>query len=156
MSAPQSRILRIHQWIYETTGGFLGHRLIGIPTLLLTTTGRRSSTRRTNALVYAQDRDGSLVVTASNGGADQAPAWLHNVASDNSVEVQIGRRRFASRAEVIDADRDDYARLWSLVNQNARGRYNRYQRHTTRRFALVKLHLEHLERTLPPAVGERS
>lgn len=144
MSAPQSRILRTHQWIYETTGGFFGHRLIGISTLLLTTTGRRSRTRRTNALVYAQDHDGGLVVTASNGGADQAPAWLHNVAADNSVEVQIGRRRFTSRAVVIEADHDDYARLWSLVNQNARGRYDRYQQHTKRRFALIKLHREHL------------
>jgi hypothetical protein len=32
----ESRFLRIHQTIYEATRGVLGHRLIGVPTLLLT------------------------------------------------------------------------------------------------------------------------
>jgi F420H(2)-dependent quinone reductase len=142
MSSPQSRILRTHQWIYETTGGCLGHRLLGVPTLLLTTTGRRSGTRRTTALVYAQDHDGTPVVTASNGGADRPPGWIHNVSANSSVEVQVGRHRIASRAEVIDADHADYPRLWSRVNLKTRGRYDRYQQKTTRRFDLVKLHCD--------------
>lgn len=69
-SPVESRVLRLHQAIYEATGGVIGHRLIGVPTLLLTTTGRRTGDRRTAALVYAKDADGSLVVVASNGGAD--------------------------------------------------------------------------------------
>ena len=42
----QPRFLRIHQAIYEATGGAIGHRLIGVPTLLLTTTGQRTGKRR--------------------------------------------------------------------------------------------------------------
>lgn len=143
MSKPagRSRLLRCHQWIYEMTGGILGHRLIGVPTLLLTSTGRRTGSRRTSALVYAKDHDGTLVVTASNGGADRGPGWFHNVLADDFVQVRIGRRTFTSRAEVIRPDHLDYARLWALMNDTTRGRYDRYQRKTQRPFELVKLHL---------------
>ena len=127
----QPRFLRIHQAIYEATGGAIGHRLIGVPTLLLTTTGQRTGKRRTSARVYAKDGDGSLIVTASNGGADRAPGWCHNVTTNPAVEVQIGRRRFTRQAEVIGTDHVEYPRLWTLVNHNARGRYDRYQARPT-------------------------
>jgi F420H(2)-dependent quinone reductase len=78
--------------------------------------------------------------TASNGGADRPPGWIHNVAANNSVEVQVARRKFESHAEVIGADHADHARLWTLVNEKTRGRYHRYQQQTTRRFDLLKLH----------------
>jgi F420H(2)-dependent quinone reductase len=139
LGAVESRVLRIHQTIYEATRGTVGHRLIGVPTLLLTSTGRRTGRRRTAALVYAKDDDGSLIVTASNGGADRAPGWLNNVKADGSVEVQIGRRRFDAGAEVIGPEQAEYARLWTLVNRNAHGRYDRYQQHTDRGIELVKL-----------------
>jgi len=42
--------------------------MMGVPTLLLRTTGRRPGATRTNGLVYARDDDDYLVV-ASNGGA---------------------------------------------------------------------------------------
>jgi hypothetical protein len=40
--------------------------MIGVPTLLLRTAGRRSGATRTNALVYARDGN-DYVVVASNG-----------------------------------------------------------------------------------------
>ena len=142
----ESRILRLHQAIYEATQGAIGHRLIGVPTLLLTTTGRRTGRRRTTALVYATDADGSLIVTASNGGADRPPDWCQNVKAHGSVEGQIGRRRFTGRAELIGPEHGEYARLWALVNRNARGRYDRYQRRTDRVIELVRLRARWLDR----------
>src|SRR5436189_190632 len=62
------QVLRLHQAIYERTDGRIGHRTIGVPTLLLRTTGRRTGATRTNALVYARDGDAYLVV-APNAGA---------------------------------------------------------------------------------------
>src|SRR4051794_982343 len=87
-------VLRLHQRLYESSDGRVGHRMLGVPTLLLRTTGRRSGATRTNGLVYARDGDDYLVV-ASNGGADQAPAWLHNVRADPEVEFRSdeGARR---------------------------------------------------------------
>ena len=139
LGAVESLVLRVHQTIYEATHGVVGHRMIGVPTLLLTSTGRRTGTRRTAALVYAKDDDGSLVVTASNGGSDRSPGWLHNVKADGSVEVQIGRRRFSGTAEVVGPDHAEFASLWALANGISRGRYDRYQRRTDRAIELVKL-----------------
>ena len=73
-----SGVLRVHDKLYKATDGRIGHRLLGVPTLLLRTTGRRSGVTRTNSLVYALDGADYLVV-ASKGGADQPPAWLLNL-----------------------------------------------------------------------------
>ncbi len=138
----ESRVLQLHQTIYQATGGVLGHRLIGVPTLLLTTTGRRTGSERTAALVYARDEDGSLVVTASNGGADRPPGWLHNVKASEAVRVRLKRDQFAANAEVIGPEDAAYERLWALVNGNAHGRYERYQQNTDRPIELVILRRE--------------
>lgn len=71
-------LLHLHQAIYEGTGGRVGHRLLGVPCLLLRTTGRRTGRSRTSALVYARDGEDYLVV-GSLGGSDRTPGWLHNV-----------------------------------------------------------------------------
>jgi hypothetical protein len=49
--------LRFHQALYKATGGRIGHRMIGVPTLLLRTTGARTGAPCTNGLVYARDGD---------------------------------------------------------------------------------------------------
>ena len=86
-----------------------------------------------------READGSLIVTASNGGADRAPGWYHNLKTDDVVKVQIERRRLTGEAEVIGAGHVDYPRLWTLVNRNAHGRYDRYKAQTDRVIELVRL-----------------
>jgi deazaflavin-dependent oxidoreductase (nitroreductase family) len=130
--------LRVHAFLYERSDGRVGHRLLGVPTLLLRTTGRRSGQTRTNALVYATDGDRYLVVP-SNGGADNAPGWLHNVRAQPSVEIQLGRERRPVRAEVIEREDPDFARLWKAVNDNNAGRYDGYQERTARPIPVVAL-----------------
>lgn len=121
----------MHQWLYVRSDGRVGHRMIGVPTLLLRTTGRRSGAIRTNALVYARDGDDYLVV-ASNGGADQPPAWLYNVQAKPDVQVQVGRKRDQASARVIEPSDPEYERLWQIVNENNRHRYTAYQQKTSR------------------------
>src|SRR5690242_7990017 len=99
--------LRLHEELYIRSDGRLGHRMIGVPTLLLRTTGRRSGARRTNGLVYARDGDDYLIVP-SNGGADRPPAWLHNLKADPDVEIQIGRRRRRGMARVVEPSDPTY------------------------------------------------
>jgi deazaflavin-dependent oxidoreductase (nitroreductase family) len=134
----QSGFLRFHQVVYEVTRGSVGHRMIGVPSLLMTSVGRRTGKSRTAALVYAKD-DAAYVVVASNGGADAPPGWLHNVKATPSVEVQVGRKRFGAIAEVVEAGDARYAELWKRVNAMNHGRYDRYQSKTTRSIALVRL-----------------
>ena len=129
-------VLRVHDAIYQRTDGRVGHRMIGVPTLMLRTTGRRSGATRTNSLVYARDGSDYLLVP-SNGGADQPPAWLHNLRANPEVEVQVGRERLKGSARIVDASDPDYARLWQVVNENNHDRYNGYQRQTSRPIPVV-------------------
>jgi deazaflavin-dependent oxidoreductase (nitroreductase family) len=133
-----SAFLRLHQAVYERTDGRLGHRLIGVPSLILRSTGRRSGQTRAAVLTYASD-PGGYVVVASNGGQDAPPAWLHNVRADHKVAIQVGRRRSSGTARIIEAGDPDYPRLWRLVNEVNHGRYDSYQQRTARPIALVML-----------------
>jgi deazaflavin-dependent oxidoreductase (nitroreductase family) len=142
-----SPYLRVHQFVYRLSGGFLGRHVGGRPALLLTTRGRRSGLDRTVALIYAR-REGDLVVVGSNGGSDHHPAWYLNIGADPHVHVQVGRKRAAAIARIALGDeRDD---LWALVNRKnrglawlihpgAKGRYDVYQRHTRRAVPVVVL-----------------
>ena len=130
--------LRIHERLYVATDGRVGHKMLGTPTLLLRTTGRRSGATRTNGLVYARDGDDYLVV-ASNGGADKPPAWLHNLKAEPSVEVQIGRDRRRGAARVLDPSDPAYERLWKIVNENNKDRYYAYQKQTARPIPVVAI-----------------
>lgn len=131
-------LLHVHQAIYEVTDGRLGHRLLGLPCLLLRTTGGRTGKRRTAALVYARD-GGDYLVVGSLGGADHAPGWLHNVRARPQVGVQIARDRFVAEATVVERGHGDHDRLWRLVNENSGGRYDRYQARTNRPIPVVRL-----------------
>jgi F420H(2)-dependent quinone reductase len=139
--------LRLHQFLYRRSGGLIGSRIIAGRNLLLTTTGRRTGESRTRALIYLRDGE-RLVVAASNGGSDRPPAWLLNLQAHPDVKVQIGRKKFAARASVASAEERE--RLWPRVNRHnmglapimhpgAKGRYDVYQRHTTRPIPLVML-----------------
>jgi F420H(2)-dependent quinone reductase len=131
-------LLHVHQAVYDLSGGRVGHRLLGVPCLLLRTTGRRTGRTRTSALVYARDGE-DYVVVASLGGSDRPPAWLHNVRCEPNVGVQVGRRRFPATATVVERGDDDHPRLWRAVNEVNRGRYDRYQGKTVRPIPLVRL-----------------
>jgi F420H(2)-dependent quinone reductase len=131
-------LLHLHQLAYDLSDGRVGEHMLGVPCLLLRTTGRRSGKTRTAALVYARDGD-DYVIVASLGGSDQAPAWFHNLCADPHVGVQVGRRRFPAVAEVVEPGNEDYARLWRAANDASRGRYDRYQAKTARPIPVVRL-----------------
>jgi deazaflavin-dependent oxidoreductase (nitroreductase family) len=75
--------LYVHQWLFEATDGRITW-LGGLPVLLLRTVGRKTGMERTAALVYLQDGK-DLVVVASNGGSDRAPAWLGDCSRARSI-----------------------------------------------------------------------
>lgn len=128
--------VRLHRFVYVRTDGRVGHGMSGVPTLLLRTKGRRSGRPRTNVLVYARDGD-AYVLVASNFGKEQSPAWYFNLGASPQVEVQIGRKRSPGVAGAVNKGDPDYDRLWRLVNDNNKSRYDEYQRRTTRPIPLV-------------------
>ena len=144
LTAPHSapdRVLRAHKWLYERSDGRIGQLMIGAPTLLLWTTGRRTGTRRCSAVNYAVDGD-RLVVAASNSGADRPPAWFHNIRSNPSVQLQVGRHHVSGTAAVVESTDPNYKPLWELMNATNNRRYDAYQTLTSRPIALVAISIK--------------
>jgi deazaflavin-dependent oxidoreductase (nitroreductase family) len=133
------RLLRVHDFLYQKSGGRVGHRLPGVPpSLLLHSVGAKTGAARVNTLTYAKDGQRYLIV-ASNGGANRYPAWYHNLKAHPDAEINVGPQRFAVRAEILLPDSPAYARLWNLVNANNSDRYTNYQKRTDRPIAIVAL-----------------
>src|SRR5919202_5857152 len=86
-----------HARRYLETNGEDGHIWEGVPTLLLTTTGRRSGKDYTTPLIYGED-GGRYLVVASRGGAPEHPQWYRNLLVQPSVQVQVKGDRFRARA----------------------------------------------------------
>ena len=109
-------LMPLDRWLQRRTGGRVN--ILGksaLPTLLLTTTGRKSGQPRTVPLIYAHDGD-SFVVTASNWGQQHHPAWSANlIASGDAVVSLPGGRDLPVRAALAEgAERD---RVWPLVTK---------------------------------------
>ena len=131
-------VLRAHDAAYRKTNGWIGHRMLGIPSLLLHTVGAKTGNARTAALTYARDGDDYLVV-ASKGGDPRAPGWYHNLRKYPNVEINVGPRRFDVTARAVLPDDPDYSRLWQIVNKNNSNRYAAYQEKTSRPIPVVVL-----------------
>jgi deazaflavin-dependent oxidoreductase (nitroreductase family) len=132
------QVLRVHEALYKGSDGRVGHNMIGVPCLLLRTTGRKSGQLRTNSLVYARDGDDYIVV-GSVGGAPHNPGWIYNLRANPDAEIQIGRERKKVRARELGKDDPDYARLWKIANDGNKGRYDEYQKKTSRVIPVVAL-----------------
>jgi F420H(2)-dependent quinone reductase len=131
-----NRLMGVHVWAYRATNGFVGHRIPGLPTmLLLDHVGAKSGIPRTSALLYVKDGK-NLVIVASKGGNPRHPAWFHNLRAHPETTVQVGSERRAVRARV--ADPQERARLWPQV-VNAYRAYSDYQSRTDREIPLVIL-----------------
>ena len=124
---------REHARRYLETGGQDGHIWEGVPTLLLTTTGRRSGAPQTTPLIYGRDGDRYLVV-ASRGGAPEHPDWYKNLAVQPGVQVQVMADRFKARARTATAA--EKAVLWKTMT-SIWPAYDQYQTRTTREIPLV-------------------
>ncbi len=124
---------------YIETDGEEGHDWRnGAPVLLITTTGRRSGEQRTTPLIYGRNGDDFLIV-ASKGGADQPPAWYHNLSADPHVDVQVKADKFAARART--ASPDEKAELWRTMT-DVWPAYDEYQAKTDREIPVVVLERE--------------
>jgi len=105
------RLVRIDRWLGRLTRG----RVVSLgmaPSLVLTTTGRRSGLPRSNPLQYFRD-GGDLVVIASNWGGDRDPLWAGNLDADPTASVALdGRELPVTAREVTGPDRDA---LWRVI-----------------------------------------
>jgi deazaflavin-dependent oxidoreductase (nitroreductase family) len=124
-----------HIRAYRETDGVTGYLWNGVPTLLLTTTGRRTGESRTSPLIFARSGDDYLVV-ASQGGAPKHPNWYHNLQDNPHAEIQVKADLIPVVARTASAD--EKPRLWQLV-RDVWPNYDVYQSRTDRPIPVVVL-----------------
>ncbi len=128
--------MRGHAAVYRATGGRIGGRVPGLPSLLLLDhIGAKSGRPRTTPLVYMPDGD-NLLIVASKGGYPRNPSWLHNLRAHPDTEVQIGRTRLKVHAR--EANSDERHRLWPNAAKH-NPHWARYRERTSRQIPLVLL-----------------
>jgi deazaflavin-dependent oxidoreductase (nitroreductase family) len=126
-----------HRAMLAVSFGRLGRTAGKMPVLELTTTGRKSGRKHAVLLTSPIQEGSTLVVVASRGGDDQAPAWYLNLVANPNVDVALqGETPLPMRARV--ASPDERARLWPLVTAEYRN-YAEYQTRTDRQIPLVLL-----------------
>jgi deazaflavin-dependent oxidoreductase (nitroreductase family) len=124
-----------HTRTYVATDGEDGYLWRGVPTLVLTTTGRRSGQLRRNALIFGRDGD-DYVIVASYGGSDHHPLWYQNLVEQPAVAVQVRTERFDAQART--ATPEEKARLWPQM-ASIWPPYEEYQARTARDIPVVIL-----------------
>jgi deazaflavin-dependent oxidoreductase (nitroreductase family) len=118
------RFMGAHTFLYQRTGGRLGHTIPGVPgkMLLLDHVGAKSGTKRTSPLLYVRDGK-DLVIVASKGGFPKNPAWFHNLVANPDTTVQVGGEHLPVHARV--AKPEERERLWGMA-VDAYGGYKDY------------------------------
>jgi deazaflavin-dependent oxidoreductase (nitroreductase family) len=136
---PRGRLLRAitasHRAMYKLSGGRLGNKARGLPTLLLTTTGRKSGQRHTVPLPFLPD-GARMIVVASFAGGPKHPAWYLNLRDDPDVTVQYKGATQPARAETATGEQRDL--LWKRIADEAPW-YVDYQGRTEREIPVVVL-----------------
>lgn len=122
-----------HMDRYLATNGEDGHIWRGVPTLLLTTKGRKSGEPRMLPLIYGEADDGYVII-ASKGGAPSHPAWYLNLDAEPNVELQVGADKFSGVAQTVTDERR--AGMWELMT-DIWPAYKDYQSHTERQIPVV-------------------
>ncbi|MEY9864127.1 deazaflavin-dependent oxidoreductase (nitroreductase family) [Catenulispora sp. GAS73] len=108
----------------------------GIPTLLLTTTGRKSGQPRTVPLLYSR-HEGALVVVGSNWGQQQHPAWALNLLANPEATVAVRGKSGPVHARVIEGEERE--RVWNtLLTKNWPG-YENYAERSGRHINIFAL-----------------
>lgn len=124
-----------HVRAYRETGGETGYLWNGVPTLLLTVTGRRTGRQLTSALIFGRDGDDYLVV-ASMGGAPMHPPWYVNLQANPAARIQVRGDELAVVARTASAA--EKPRLWKIMTDQWPN-YDVYQSRTERDIPVVIL-----------------
>ena len=109
------RVLRVFvEYPTRIYRGWLANMLAARRELLLTTTGRKSGLPRTTPLNFIT-MDSAYVVAAGWGThAD----WYRNLLANPEVMVQVGKRRFAARAQLVEEPDTQRELVGQLVRRN--------------------------------------
>ncbi len=125
--------IRVHRAVLLLSGGRVGSRLGSLEQVLLTTSGRRTGRPWTTPLALTVAGE-TLVLIASDGGADRDPGWYRNLRVHPEAELRRGTR--TQRVRTRTATGAERERLWRAAVATYAG-YADYQRRTDREIPVV-------------------
>ena len=101
--------------LYEGSGGTDGLTLrdTGLPVIIVTNKGRKTSAIRKTPLMRAMDGSNYILV-ASQGGAPKNPRWYANLKAEPNVEIRDETQVHSMRVrEVVDSV--ERKKLWDIA-----------------------------------------
>lgn len=99
----------IDRALHRVSGGRLHAAESFLPTLILTTTGRRSGEPRSQPLAYVEP-DGVPHVVGTNWGGEQHPAWTWNLLAHPDATIERRGRVERVRARLLEPG--EHAEVW--------------------------------------------
>jgi deazaflavin-dependent oxidoreductase (nitroreductase family) len=103
--------------------------------VLLHHTGAKSGQQRVSPVAY-QVVDGGYAIFASKAGADENPAWYHNLIAHPEATIEIGTDTVPVTARV--ASPEEREPIWTQQKQDQPG-FAEYEHKTTRQIPVVIL-----------------
>lgn len=133
------RMVPLDLAMQERTGGRVSLlRMIGMPSLVLTVTGRKSGKLRSVPLLYVPYGEDFLVI-GSNWGQATHPSWSANLLAHPDASVRVKSREIPVRGRLVTGEERE--RVWREVITTAWPAYETYaQRAGERKIRVFALH----------------
>ena len=120
---------------FRVNGGRVGGNFEGAPLLLLHSTGAKSGAERVHPMMY-QAVGSAYAVFASKAGADDNPAWYHNLRAHPEASIEVGTQTVPVTARVLDAEEREP--IWEKQKQDYPG-FAGYEQKTSRTIPVILL-----------------
>ncbi|SPX88025.1 Deazaflavin-dependent nitroreductase [Mycobacteroides abscessus] len=102
----------------RTKGRYTAMGPIGMPLLILTTTGRKTRRPRQQPLAYVRDGN-RLVVVGTNFGQGRHPAWTANLLAKPYADVTVGGTTVPARASQLHGEeKRRFLRAFAEIGEN--------------------------------------
>ncbi len=108
-----------------------------LPSLVLTTTGRKTGQPRPSPLMCVPEPEGTFLVVGSNFGQESHPAWTGNLLAEPRASVSYDGRDVAVTAELLDGAEREAA--WARALE-VWPTFTAYQSRVDRQLRVFRLH----------------
>ncbi|MCL7430397.1 SDR family NAD(P)-dependent oxidoreductase [Streptomyces sp. YS415] len=120
----------------RTRGRFSVGRTLGVPSLLLTTTGARTGRPRPTPLFHVE-HDGGYAVVGSNFGLQHHPAWTNNLLKTPAATVSIAGRQIPVTGRLLDGPEGE--QVWHKILTTLSTGYQTYSDRSGRNLRIFHL-----------------
>ena len=102
-----------HRSLLKLTGGRFPRKILGMKTVELHTTGRKSGKAYSTMLTTPVHDEQRIVLVASKGGSQDHPDWYKNLAANPDVLLTLDDHTVPMRARTASSDRGRHSgRRW--------------------------------------------